>query len=40
MEYLDGAFRGTVSADRTRIAGTWTQSGNVLELELAKDAAK
>lgn len=40
MEYLDGAFRGTVSGDRTKIAGTWTQSGNVLELELTKDTAK
>lgn len=40
MEYLDGAFRGTVSADRTQIAGTWTQSGNVLELELAKDTTR
>jgi len=38
MEYLDGAFQGTVSADRKHIAGTWTQSGNVLELELTKEA--
>jgi len=40
MEYLDGAFRGTVSADRTTIAGTWTQGGNVLQLELAKDTTR
>jgi hypothetical protein len=36
MQYVDGAFRGTVSADKTKIAGTWTQSGTTLELELAK----
>jgi len=38
MEYLDGAFQGTVSADRQHITGTWTQSGNVLELELTREA--
>ena len=40
LEYLDGAFRGTVSADRTQIAGTWTQSGNALKLELSKDTTR
>jgi hypothetical protein len=40
MEYVGGAFEGTVSADGTRIAGTWTQSGNVLELALEKTAER
>jgi hypothetical protein len=38
MSYLGGAFHGTVSADREHISGTWTQSGNVLDLALTKEA--
>jgi hypothetical protein len=36
MQYVGGAFRGTVSADRTKIAGTWTQSGNTLDMAFTK----
>jgi hypothetical protein len=36
MQYVGGAFRGTVSADGTKIAGLWTQAGNTLDLELTK----
>jgi pimeloyl-ACP methyl ester carboxylesterase len=36
MTYLDGAFRGIVSADRGAIAGSWTQGGNTLELQLTR----
>jgi hypothetical protein len=40
MEYLSGAFVGTVSASRSRITGTWAQMGNVLQLELVRDSTK
>ncbi|MDH4045453.1 MAG: hypothetical protein OEW06_13445 [Gemmatimonadota bacterium] len=40
MQYVDGAFRGTVSADKAKIVGLWTQAGNTLDLELTKDPAK
>lgn len=36
MQYVDGAFRGTVSADGTRITGLWTQAGNTLDIEFTK----
>jgi len=39
MQYVDGVFRGTVSADRTQIAGLWTQAGNTLDMEFTKGTA-
>lgn len=36
MQYVDGAFRGTVSADGARITGLWTQAGNTLDMEFTK----